>query len=112
MITAIALSALSAFLNALANFFLKRLSGTFSFRPAALLDRNLLLAAGCFICALSVYLSALMLADLSAIYPVTATQYIWIIILGRRLGEKISSERAVGVVLIMAGVILVGLSVP
>lgn len=48
--------------------------------------------------------------DYTVLYPLTATTYIWSLLIGSRfLGEKIHAKKALGIAMILAGVLLLAL---
>lgn len=58
------------------------------------------------------YIIALRGAQLSVIYPLVSTTYIWIAIFSQKiLGEKMNALKWAGIVLILAGVSLIGFGI-
>jgi len=90
-----------------------RLRGTGLFRLAVNAATDLPLVAGVLLYGLSmvVFVLALRGGELSVLYPLVATSYIWVVLLARLLlGERMDSWKWAGVLLIIAGVALVGLT--
>ncbi|VVB50993.1 4-amino-4-deoxy-L-arabinose-phosphoundecaprenol flippase subunit ArnE [uncultured archaeon] len=57
------------------------------------------------------YLSGLRFGDLSMLYPVSSTSYIWVSFLSvRHLNEKMNNYKWAAIVFILLGVSLIGLS--
>jgi len=99
----IALALVAAFLNATGSFYLKKVK-------LNIFNKNLHKCLVSFGTGLIFYIVALSFTDLLIIYPIAATQYIWIAFFGLRLGEKITKTRAVGIALIVIGVIIISLA--
>ena len=58
------------------------------------------------------FVMALKQGDLSILYPITATQYAWASIFAVTiLKEKITVKILIGIILVINGVIIIGLSV-
>jgi uncharacterized membrane protein len=58
------------------------------------------------------YIIALRGAELSIIYPLVSTTYIWIAVFSQKiLGEKMNAIKWAGIMLILAGVSLIGLGI-
>ena len=64
-----------------------------------------------YIVALGIYLVALSLGELSVVYPIFASVFLFVLLISRQLlKESIGPARAVGIVLIIAGIILTALT--
>ena len=58
--------------------------------------------------AMILFVTALREGELSVIYPIMATSFVWIILISPFLGEIVSSNQWVGVITILFGVSLIG----
>ncbi len=57
------------------------------------------------------FLIALKFVDLSVAYPITSLSYVWVILLSKKyLKEKIKKLKLAGIMFIILGVVLIGLS--
>lgn len=92
--------------------FIKLGSKTFSFSPIQLL-RNYKLILGFFLYGITyiIFIIALKGGDLSVLYPLVSVGYIWIIIISIRfLAERMNIWKWTGLLLIISGVSLIGIS--
>ncbi len=108
-LVALLVTAMATAIGALGALFLKRGAHHFSFRPAKLL-RNRQLVAGALLYAASVplYLYALKVLPLAVAYPLTSMTYVWSALLARRhLNEQIRIGRWCGILLIVAGIVVI-----
>jgi uncharacterized membrane protein len=106
---AIALIILCSLSNAIAMFFLKKGAETIEFSFSIL--SNIWIYLGILTLMLSVFLmmTALKGGNLSVIYPILATTYIWMSLLAMiLLNEPISTIKWIGIILIVIGVAVVG----
>jgi drug/metabolite transporter (DMT)-like permease len=77
----------------------------------ALFSNKYLIAGGIiYIIGTLTYIYALKGAELSVLYPLVATTYIWVALLSQKLlGEKMNTYKWLGIVTILAGVSFIGL---
>lgn len=74
------------------------------------LSRRVLVAAVLYLLASALGVLALLGMQLSVLVPLTALEYVWVALLGRRvLREQVGPAQAVGIACIVLGVLLVGL---
>lgn len=95
-----------------AALFLKFGSETFSFNPLKLI-KNYKLQLGFFLYGISSILFVLALkgGELSVLYPLLSIGYIWIVLVSIKfLHEKMTTLKWIGILMIIAGVSLIGIS--
>ena len=108
---AVGLVLLAAFLGSLGPIMLKKASGNISFNLIKII-KNYHLILGIFFYGIGtiLFIPALKGGELSVLYPLVATVYIWVsiwsIIL---LKEKMNRQKWIGVLLVVLGVIFIGL---
>ena len=108
---AVALALVASFLAALATFQVKRgaAGSTFSLSRFRLSPR-VLVAIGLYLASSVLFLLSLRGAQISVLIPVTALEYLWVILLAHYgLGERIGGAKALGIGCVVLGLILVGL---
>ncbi|MBI4981107.1 EamA family transporter [Candidatus Woesearchaeota archaeon] len=106
---AIVLVLIATIIGAFGALLLKKSTDKYSFRK--LLTSSLLIT-GLFLYGLStiLYVVALRREELSVLYPLVSTSYIWTTLLSVRfLGEKMNAWKYVGLVGIIIGVVLIGI---
>ncbi|MBI2956065.1 MAG: EamA family transporter [Acidobacteria bacterium] len=108
---AVACVVVSTMLAALAAFLLKRGSRQFELsRTRIRIGGNVLGAAVLYVLAAALFFVGLLGGPLSVLFPITAVEYVWVVLLARGLlRERIDAWKAAGIACIAAGVILVGL---
>jgi uncharacterized membrane protein len=104
------LTLISGFFNGLGFYYFKKASKKFNISIKGLMNLNLIKGVISFISGVCLYIIALKFGNLSYLYPLAATQYIWIILFGKLLGEKITRNKVIGIVLIVIGIGLIGLN--
>ncbi|MBT4823573.1 EamA family transporter [Candidatus Woesearchaeota archaeon] len=107
---AIALTIFATFMGATASLLLKKGSNTFKFNILELM-KNWQLIMGLFLYFVGslIFIFALKFADLSYLYPFISLSYVWTCLLSvKYLNEKMNMGKWVGVLLIIAGVSLIG----
>jgi len=95
--------------GATGSFFFKQASEKLSFKFISLIT-NFKLFLGFFFFGISalVYLIALRNGDLTVLYPISSLSYVWTLFIGKKLlNEKINFYKQAGIVLILAGVIII-----
>ncbi len=109
---AIALTLIATIFGSFGALFLKQGSKTFSFNLTKLL-KNYNIILGFFLYGVAYVLLILALKEgkLSVLYPLVSLGYIWISIISIKfLGERMNAWKWVGVVTIICGVSLIGIS--
>ncbi|MGI0100940.1 MAG: EamA family transporter [Candidatus Micrarchaeaceae archaeon] len=106
---------LSSLLAAYANYVFKKAKPYFDFNKKNLIKltkNKLVLLGGIFyIFSLIVYLFALKFGQLSYVYPISASTFIFVFIIsGFVLREKFSAIRALGATLIFVGILIIALT--
>lgn len=111
-IIAINLTVLVSVLNAIGALFLKKGAAKFNFSLIQMISNYYIIAGGIFyILSTMLFLIALKSGELSVLYPLAALSYIWVSLLSITiLNEKISNIHALGIVLVVAGVITITLA--
>lgn len=110
-VTAIILVLLTSVLSAIGSLFLKKGSKKIS-RNFLSIFKNKMLLFGMFMYAVSVppYIIALKKGELSVLYPLVATSYIWSSLLALYfLKEKMNKFKWIGIFLIIIGVMFIGI---
>ncbi|MBN2458463.1 EamA family transporter [Candidatus Woesearchaeota archaeon] len=108
---AVLLVLLSSVGNGAGSVFLKKLS----FKKtnnilSLLLNRTFILGITIYATAAVLYVIALKYGDISVLYPIAATQYIWVCIFAVRFfREKINILKWSGIIMIIAGAVFIGL---
>lgn len=107
---AVFLVLLVAFIGAVASLFFKLGSAKLSKNLIKLLkNREIMIALFLYIITIPMYVTALKRGDLSLLYPVISTTYIWVSLLSMYfLKEKMNKYKWAGISLIIIGVILIG----
>ncbi len=108
---AIAAVTLATMLAAAASFTLKKGAMESNFtRGSRRISPYVFLAVALYLLSNAFFLVGLLGGPLSTLVPLTAIEYVWVVILARRyLKEEITGGKAVGIAMIAAGVMLVGL---
>ncbi len=111
----ILITLLAAFIASAAQYVLKRHIERFGKGMrgmlSVLMKRGILMGLGLYALSLAVYLLALRSAPLSVAYPVFATTFVFVALFSRfRLGEKIGVQRALGIGLVFAGILIVAIT--
>ena len=97
-------------IGAFGAIFLKKASSSFSFKIAFLLNKYLLISLIFYGVSMILYLIALKYGELSTLYPIVATTYIWVSLLSQRfLGEKMNKFKWFGIAFIILGVLFLAL---
>ncbi len=106
----IMLAVLSSAIGAVGAVMLKRGSAGFTLNPAKLI-RNRNIVGGVIVYAFSkvIFVYAMKSSELSILYPVVSTGYIWSALLSvKLLGENMNGHKLAGIALIILGVSLIG----
>tara|TARA_Y100000310_G_C20689239_1_gene821125 strand:+ start:279 stop:626 length:348 start_codon:yes stop_codon:yes gene_type:complete len=109
---AMALAVLVTIIGTFGALFVKLGSKTFSFNLMAIIKNyKLLLGIVLYGIANILFILALKGGDLSVMFPLLALGYIWIIPISIKfLGKKITTPKLAGIVFILVGVSLIGIS--
>ena len=102
---------IASLVGAFGAVYLKKGSKNFSFNFKKLIN-NYVLIFGVFCYGVStiLYMVALKGEDLSVVYPLVSLTYIFISVLSiKMLGERMNTWRWLGVIIIIAGIIVIGL---
>lgn len=108
---AIGLVLLACFIGSFGPIMLKKASGKISLRIKELI-KNYYLISGFLFYALGtiLFIPALKGGELSVLYPLVATVYIWVSLWSIKfLKEKMNKHKWIGVLLVITGVIFIGL---
>ena len=106
----ILLVAFSTILSAFAAIFMKKSSYIMSRNLKFLLSKTFLLTLFFYGIATILYLFSLKYGELSVLFPIISTTYIWVSILSVKfLGEKMNLLKWLGILGIIIGVTLIGL---
>jgi len=89
---------------------LKKWSSSFTFSLKSLVSKYLWAGMVCMAFSTVLFIQGLRGGDLSVLYPLVSTIYIYVALLSVKfLGEKLSARKWAGMALIILGVILIGL---
>lgn len=105
----IGLVAVAALIGAVGQIFLKTGADSLIIEPVKLLQNQyLLIGVGLYGLSATVYIFALQYGNVSLLYPVIATSYIWVALFANRvLGEAFPLTNWLGIVLIVAGITVI-----
>ena len=94
--------------SSFASYFLKKTTGTNI--PELLKDKYLYLGGGLYCCVSLMTVWLLQRMPYTVVIPIGALAFVWTMLISRQfLGERISSQKVIGVAFIMAGVLCVAL---
>ena len=107
---AMGVAVFSALVGAFGPIYLKKGMSKFSFKISKLMKNYSLMAGfGAYIIGIVMFMFALKGGELSVLYPLVATTYIWVSLLSvKMLGEKMTKKKWMGIAIIMLGVVLIG----
>lgn len=108
----VGLTLLSALIASFAQYIFKRSIPKFGFHRKEIfaLIHNRLLMAGLavYVADLGIYLVALHYGQLSFVYPVFASSFIFTLLLSKfALGEKLNAMRVLGILIVVVGIVVV-----
>ncbi|MBW3015091.1 EamA family transporter [Candidatus Woesearchaeota archaeon] len=108
-IWAMGLVALGAFMGAVGQIFLKKGSAKFGFNIKEWFRNYWLIAGICmYLASTFPFIYAVKHGELSVLYPVVATSYIWAVLFAQKIfDEKMNGLKWLGIILIIAGVSLI-----
>ncbi|HIH17775.1 MAG TPA: EamA family transporter [Nanoarchaeota archaeon] len=102
---------LSTVIGAIGAIALKKASSSLSFNLKSLFNRYFLIGMGFYAISTIIYLNALKLGELSILFPIVSTTYIWVCLLSQKyLGEKMNGFKWFGILVILVGVALLAIS--
>jgi len=90
--------------------YLKRSSKRFGLSIKGIfLNKDLIIGIAFYAIGTVLFIPALRYGDLSVLYPMVATAYIWVSLLSiKMLGEKMNRNKWLGILVIIIGVMLIG----
>lgn len=108
-IWAIFMVLIACILTAFGAILLKRGSKKFEFEFNQIKNKHLIFGVLLYGFSTLLFIPALKYSELSVIYPLVATVYIWVTLLSKRfLKEEINAYKWLGILLIIIGVIFIG----
>ncbi|MEK6961130.1 MAG: EamA family transporter [Nanoarchaeota archaeon] len=109
-LTSIILVLIAQVIGAPMPILLKKWSVSFSFTLKHFLSPYLLGGLVCMAVSTVLFIAGLRGGDLSVLYPLVSTIYIWVCLLSVKfLGERMSSKKWVGIACVILGVALIGI---
>jgi multidrug transporter EmrE-like cation transporter len=108
---AVAMVIVAALIGSVGAIMLKKASGAFKFNLFAILkNKSLILGFLCYGASSLLFIPALKGGELSVLYPLVGTMYIWVSLLSVKfLGEKMNRFKWLGVISIILGVVFIGI---
>ncbi len=115
ILVVIALTLISAMIAAFAQYVFKSSIPKFKFsaKEVAGLARNksVLFGLSAYVLSLAIYLVALHFGQLSYIYPVFASSFVFVFLISRyKLKEELTAMRMAGIALVVLGIVIVSLT--
>ncbi|MEM3855907.1 MAG: EamA family transporter, partial [Candidatus Micrarchaeaceae archaeon] len=113
-IVVIGITLVAALFAAFAQYFFKKAMPKFRFRLpeliALLKNKTIIIGIVIYFIGLAIYLVALGKGQLSFVYPVFASSFIFIMLISKfMLNEKLTVMRVLGILLVFAGVVIISL---
>jgi uncharacterized membrane protein len=105
---------IAAVVTALGPVYLKKgTHGGFSFKPKKMLkNKNFLRGTFLYLASTALFIPALKWGEISILYPIGSTTYIWTCIFSTRLlGEKMNILKWAGIALIMLGISFISIGI-
>ena len=111
----IALTLVSALMIAFAQYNFKKEMPQFHITREGIVSilskREIQLGLALYVIALGIYLVALSLGELSLVYPIFASVFLFVLLISRKmLKEMISPIRVLGIILIISGIVLTAMT--
>lgn len=111
----VAITLLAAVIASFAQYLFKRAVPKFPANMKGVLslfkNKLLMIGAAVYVVDLAIYLVALRYGELSFVYPIFASSFVFTLLLSKYgLKEPISAKRAIGVALVVVGIALVALT--
>ncbi len=102
---------IGSFIGAIAGLKLKQGANNLKFNFWALLkNKNIFYGLTLYVASSILLIIALKFGELSVIFPITSTTYIWVAILSTKyLNEEMTKQKWLGIIAITIGVIFIGL---
>ncbi len=102
---------IACFIGAFGPMYLKRASGKLSFNIIELIkNKDLIIGIFLYGIATIIFIPALKFGQLSVLYPLVATTYMWSTLIAIKfLGEKMNKFKWIGIIVIIIGVSLIGI---
>lgn len=102
----------SCLISAVGAIFLKKSTKTITFKIKSFThNRLLIIGAALYSLSTILFVPALKNGELSVLYPLVSTTYIWVIILSYKfLKEHINIYKLIGIIVIIVGVVLMGIA--
>ena len=111
-VSEIILVLIASFIGAFGALFFKKCSGMFSLNLIKQLRNKYLIVGGVlYILATAFFVWALKTGELTILYPLVSTTYIWVAIFSVKfLKERMNIWKILGILAIMVGVVFIGIS--
>jgi len=107
---AISLVVIACVIGSFGPIFLKKGSGEFKLKIKTLFNKYLIIGLFFYVVSTILFIPALKGGELSVLYPLVATVYIWVTLWSSiLLKEKINKYKIIGIVLIILGVGFIGI---
>ena len=107
---AVALTLIAQVIGSLTPVYLKKASGNMTLSLRSFLNKNLWIAATSQFLSMILFVIALKGGELSFIYPLVSTVYIWSSLLSiKLLGETMNAKKWLGIISIILGVTFIGI---
>jgi uncharacterized membrane protein len=100
---------IAAFFGAIGQYFFKVGADKMkiSWNPLKTINRYLLIAIFLYVSATVVSIMVLPLGELSVLYPLVASNFVWVVLIAKyKLKEKINLFKILGVIAILCGIVL------
>ena len=109
--TTVALVIMATFIGSMGAIFMKKGSDKFKLSLKKIIKNyNLIIGVALYVISAAFFIFALRLGELSFVYPLVATSYIWASLLSVKfLGEKMNPIKWVGIAIIIVGVTFIGM---
>ena len=109
-LSAIIIVFLSSFLGAAGQYYFKKGADAIAkISLMKLFNKNIITAVILYLSGSVAYIIALPRGELSVLYPIVASNFIWVVLIAKiKLKEKLNFGKVTGLGLIIAGIILIG----
>ena len=103
---------LVSFLGAIGQYYFKRGANTLQLlNPKTFLNKYLLYAVALYVSGAVAYVLVLPYGELSVLYPIVASNFIWVLLIAKaKLNEKIDLRKVLGIGCIIVGIVLIGIN--
>ncbi len=100
----------ASFIGSFGALFMKKAAHEMRWHIRSLFNRKFILGSSLYILSTVIFIIALHGGELSVLYPLIATVYIWVAVLSMRfLGEKMNRWKWASVLIITLGIIFIGI---